>query len=233
VARAIFERALVSDTNIHIIRFYQNIQSKAITPEKVRRFLVQEGQQLSKKGEEHYYYIRDRFNAEGDSFDFLFLSRSCFNGVMRFNKKGQFNVPFCRKPERFRPPLITKIVNQVFWVSEIIKSKDWSFEVLSWRDALTRARHEDFIYADPPYTGRHNDYYNQWSDEDARELVEFLSNQSATFALSTWKENRYRSNALLSYLPKALVVKSNKHFYHVGSSEAYRNEMEEALILSI
>jgi DNA adenine methylase len=227
------ERALVSDTNIHIIRFYQNIQSKAITPEKVRRFLVQEGQQLSKKGEEHYYYIRDRFNAEGDSFDFLFLSRSCFNGVMRFNKKGQFNVPFCRKPERFRPPLITKIVNQVFWVSEIIKSKDWSFEVLSWRDALTRARHEDFIYADPPYTGRHNDYYNQWSDEDARELVEFLSNQSATFALSTWKENRYRSNALLSYLPKALVVKSNKHFYHVGSSEAYRNEMEEALILSI
>lgn len=226
------DRALVSDTNIHIIRFYQNIQSKTITAEKVRKFLAREGQLLSKKGEDHYYEIRDRFNAEGDSLDFLFLSRSCFNGVMRFNKKGQFNVPFCRKPKRFQPALITKIVNQVSWVAEIIKDRDWTFEVLGWRDALKRARHEDFIYADPPYSGRHNDYYNQWADEDARELVEFLSNQSAKFALSTWKENRYRSNALLSYLPKELAVKFNKHFYHVGSSEKYRNEMEEALILS-
>ena len=226
------ERALVSDTNVHIICFYQSIQTGNITSEKVREFLAQEGQLLRKRGEDHYYYVRDRFNTEGDSLDFLFLSRSCFNGVMRFNKKGQFNVPFCRKPERFRAALITKIVNQVSWVAEVIKNREWTFEVLNWRDALTRAGREDFIYADPPYSGRHNDYYNQWDDKDARELLDNLSTHSARFALSTWKENRYRSNALFSYLPKELSVKSNKHFYHVGSSEKYRNEMEEALILS-
>ena len=38
--------------------------------------------------------MRERFNLQGSSLDFLFLNRSCFNGVMRFNRHGRFNVPF-------------------------------------------------------------------------------------------------------------------------------------------
>ncbi len=36
-----------------------------------------------------------------DPLKFLFLNRADFNGMIRLNRKGEFNVPFCKKPERF------------------------------------------------------------------------------------------------------------------------------------
>jgi len=128
------QRALVSDTNKHIIKMYQDIQSGVLTPQSVRDFLEVEGKKLEESNGEYYYEVRDRFNENGSSFDFIFLNRSCFNGMMRFNKTGGFNVPFCRKPERFRTALITKIVNQIIWVSKVMKGKDWTFVCQDWRD---------------------------------------------------------------------------------------------------
>src|SRR5215210_1344336 len=95
------QQALLCDTNQHIIAFYKSIQSGELTSESVREFLVSEGKKLAKQGADYYYKVRDRFNTYGSSFDFLFLNRSCFNGVMRFNSKGKFNVPFGHKPQRF------------------------------------------------------------------------------------------------------------------------------------
>ena len=111
------------------IRLYQDIASNRITPSIVREFLEYEGNLLLNKGETHYYDIRNRFNENPSSLDFLFLSRAGFNGVMRFNKQGKFNVPFCKKPERFRQAYVTKIVNQVAWVSEVTSDKEWIFKV--------------------------------------------------------------------------------------------------------
>ena len=82
------DRALVGDTNQHVISFYNHIQKGEITPEIARSFLEEEGSKLLKVGEAHYYRIRERFNAYQAPLDFLFLNRSCFNGLMRFNKSG-------------------------------------------------------------------------------------------------------------------------------------------------
>jgi DNA adenine methylase len=226
------KRALLADTNIHIVRLYQDIATKQITPSIVKEFLEYEGNRLLNKGETHYYDIRNRFNEKPSSLDFLFLSRAGFNGVMRFNKQGKFNVPFCRKPERFRQAYITKIVNQVAWVSEVMNDKEWTFKVADWRDTLAEVQPDDFVYADPPYAGRHTDYYNGWTDEDATELLEKLKSLPCGFALSTWKQNKYRSNPHLGYISTDLVVKTFSHYYHVGSKEDFRNEMEEALVVS-
>ena len=118
------ERALLTDTNTHIIALYQKIQEGIITPEIVRSFLVCEGEKLSELGEKHYYEVRSRFNEIHDSLDFLFLNRACFNGVMRFNQKGKFNVPFCHKWDRFRPAYITKIVNQIKNFKRVLHGRD-------------------------------------------------------------------------------------------------------------
>ena len=108
-------KALVSDINPHIINFYSGMQRGEITPESVKLYLKSEGSKLEiaeDNGYVHYRFIRDRFNEKGDPFDFLFLSRAGFNGMMRFSKKGKWNIPFCKKPTRFSQAYITKICNQ-------------------------------------------------------------------------------------------------------------------------
>ena len=107
------QKAVVSDTNKLIIDFYQKIQTKEITSSIVRIFLEEHGKKLQEGGEEYYYEMRDKFNKTLDPLYFLFLNRSCFNGMIRFNSKNEFNVPFCKKDNRFSKSYITKIVNQV------------------------------------------------------------------------------------------------------------------------
>ena len=95
-------RALLCDSNIHIIRLYQDIQAGRLTA-GLANLPHEEGEKLRSPGEPDYYTVRERFNAAPYSLDFLFLNRSCFNGVMRFNRHGKFNVPYCHKSERFAP----------------------------------------------------------------------------------------------------------------------------------
>jgi len=229
------QRAIVNDTNPHIINFYRGLYEGTITPQQVKTHLQQEGTKLAENGRKdktsYYYHVRQRFNAEGDPLDFLFLSRACFNGMMRFNKRGQFNVPFCRKPERFRPAYITKIVNQVKVIQGIMQGKAWEFRVGDWRDCLADVQKEDFVYLDPPYIGRHVDYYNLWSEQDAIDLAETVQALSCGFALSMWKENRYRENDHITRFWQDAVERTTDHFYHVGPTEDLRNAMTEALLI--
>lgn len=226
------ERALLADTNKHIIAFYAGVQAGEITGFAARRFLETEGCRLSEAGESHYYFIRDRFNEAGAPLDFLFLSRSCFNGVMRFNGKGRFNVPFCKKPDRFRPALVTKIANQIDWSANIMAGKEWHFVTQAWQDTIAQVLPNDMIYCDPPYVGRHTDYYNRFGEDEADRLAASLIKERAPFALSMWLENKYRRNHWLDRWFASFPQKTNAHFYHVGSTEELRNEMTEVLIMS-
>ena len=224
--------AILADTNTHVVRVLNAIKDGEINTRSVRNFLEREGSALLDKGERHYYFVRERFNERGDPLDFLFLNRSCFNGMMRFNKTGQFNVPFCRKPERFRPALITKIVNQVDWASQVMANKNWHIVVQDWKTTLAEANEGDMIYCDPPYVGRHTDYYNGFTDQEANDLAQALINTPAEFALSMWLENKYRRNHYVDRWFSNYPQRSMRHFYHVGSLESLRNDMTEAVILS-
>lgn len=226
------ERALLADTNAHLVDLYRGIQCGRIDGERMRTYLEREGAILAEVGESHYYAVRDRFNAEGDPFDFVFLSRACFNGMMRFNRKGGFNVPFCRKPERFRPALVTKIVNQVEWARRVIAGRDWEFVAQDWRETLAQAGEADLVYCDPPYVGRHADYYNAFTDEDSDELARALIRGPAPFAVSNWLENKYRRNDFVDRWFGDHPQRTLSHFYHVGPQESLRNEMTEVVVLS-
>jgi DNA adenine methylase len=226
------KNALFSDLNLHIINFYNALKKSAITPELAKKYLQEEGKILSKKGEAHFYFIRDRFNKHNDPLDFLFLSRSCFNGMIRFNKKGFFNVPFCHKPDRFSKSYITKIVNQIKYVFQSIKLNNWIFETCDFSEMVKSASAHDFIYCDPPYYGRHVDYYNSWSDEDEEKLFECLKRSKAKFVLSTWHSNKYRTNPSIEKHWSEFHIITKAHFYHVGANEKNRHAMVEALILN-
>lgn len=225
------KKALLSDTNRHIITLYQAIQAEELSGETVREFLETEGRKLRLGGQEYYYEVRQRFNSEGSPYDFLFLNRSCFNGVMRFNGGGKFNVPFCHKPARFSQSYVTKIVNQVKWVATQMRGKEWEFRVGKWDELLADAQEGDFVYLDPPYIGRHVDYYNTWGEAEAARLAQVAKALPCGFALSMWLANKYRENTHIREHWGGLEVRTFRHFYHVGSHESLRNEMEEALIV--
>lgn len=225
--------AILCDTNPHLIQFYQAIQQGQITPAIAREFLTKEGQKLLTLGENHYYAIRERFNETANSLDFLFLNRACFNGMMRFNRKGEFNVPFCRKPHRFAPAYITKIVNQIEHIQTLLKQKNFTFICQDFRQTLAMATTDDLIYCDPPYIDRYADYFNSWQEQDEADLHQMLSAKKVNFLLSTWHHNQYRHNHYIHQLWSDFHILTQEHFYHVGASENNRNSMIEALVSNI
>jgi DNA adenine methylase len=226
------KEALLGDSNIHIIRLYQEIQNGSLTAALAKSFLVEEGDKLRTNGEVYYYEVRERFNANPTSLDFLFLNRSCFNGVMRFNRSGKFNVPYGHKPQRFAQAYVTKITNQIRRISQVISNCDWTFAAADFRQTLKSAKRGDLIYADPPYAGRHVDYFNSWSEADEIEMANLLKQLPCDFILSTWHSNEFRKNGLIeqNWSDPRFHVLLREHFYHVGSSEDLRHPMIEALI---
>lgn len=225
------QRAVLSDANPHLVALYRAIQKGEINADTVREFLEREGKKLSLLGADHYYEVRTRFNTSGSPFDFLFLNRSCFNGVMRFNKRGEFNVPFGHKPQRFSKAYITKIVNQVNWAAKQMAGKDIEWRVADWREVIIEARPGDFVYMDPPYVGRHADYYNAWGEEEAVSLALAAKELTCGFAASMWLQNAHRKNLHVEQCWSGMDVVKFDHFYHVGARESLRNAMTEALIV--
>lgn len=225
--------AIFSDNNPYIIDFYKQLQNKTITPAIVRQFLTTEGLKLAQtpaNQDSYYYVVRKRFNQYHNPLDFLFLQRSNFNGMIRIGKNG-YNVPFGRKPNRFAPALITKIVNQVRNTQDIILQNNWQFKCLSWQQALSNLSTNSFIYLDPPYIGRSTDYFQHWTEQDANELSDYFKNKPELhYALSMWQKNKYRENPYLKEWAGNLYT--TEHFYYLGGKEQNRNQIIEALIIN-
>lgn len=227
-----FRLAILNDTNPHIIQLYKEIQEGLISPNIVKAYLEKEGEKLSSapnKGYEHFTFIKNRFNEKPNSLDFIFLSRAGFNGMMRFNKKGYWNIPFCKKPQRFAQAYITKIVNQVAKVSMSIKP-EWEFFNKQFSEIIPLAEENDIIYCDPPYFGRYVDYYNGWSAENEELLFNQLKETKAKFILSTWHHNDYRENEMISKYWNHFNIITRDHFYHSGGKIENRRSVVEALV---
>lgn len=223
-------KAIFADKNPYLIDFYQQLQKGKITASIVRDFLEKEGKLLEEKDDEYYYQVRDRFNQHHDPLDFLFLNRSCFNGMIRFNKEYKFNVPYGHKPQRFSKAYITKIVNQVAHVEKLLKENDWQFKCQSFEKTISDSPENSFIYCDPPYIGRHVDYYDSWDEELELHLKELLFKKNTKFMLSTWDHNHYRKNDYISTIWGDCNKVTKEHFYYVGAKESNRNSMTEALL---
>ena len=224
------QNAIFADTNPYIIDFYNRIKEGDITAHKVRVFLENEGKLLEAYDADHYYAVRDRFNEKHDTLDFLFLNRTCFNGMIRFNKDYAFNVPYGHKPQRFSRAYVTKVVNQVGHVAEMIRTHSWTFICQPFEKTIAMADSEDFIYCDPPYIGRNVDYYDSWNEVSEVTLSRLLRKSGAKFMVSTWDHNAYRRNEYIDTVWFFCQKVTHQHFYHVGAKEANRNPVTEALL---
>ncbi len=184
-------RALMNDTNRHLINFYQ---------------WMSKGLELTipmKNDPELYYGHRDRFNTHIQSGTwnkaepaqlFYYLNRTGYNGLCRFSRKEKFNVPF-GKYERIQYRKDFSEYGPLFSKWKFIHS---DFETL-------KIKEDDFIYADPPYDQTFTQYSKggfSWADQVR--TAEWLAKHAGPVVAS----NRATDRILKIYRKLGFLVKT-------------------------
>ena len=136
--------AVLSDTNRELIAMYEAVRDD---PESLMRAL--DCLQPYVLDHERYYAIRAQDAADLTPAEaaarFIYLNKTCYNGLYRVNRRGQFNVPFGRYT---RPPRLYDGAN-LLAVSAALRRA--TLLCADYHDALVDARAGDFVYLDPPY----------------------------------------------------------------------------------
>ena len=150
-----YSRYLLNDKNPYLISFYRNLRDGSDTfIEECRSFF-----KLSNNESEVYYELRQEFNDARDPYIksvlFLYLNRHCYNGLCRFNRSGEFNVPFGRYAVPYFPEKEMR--------SFLARTRRADFENVSYAEVLDHSEIGDVIYCDPPYvplseTAKFTDY---------------------------------------------------------------------------
>lgn len=220
------QKAILADTNPFIIQFYKDVQSHIITPESARVYLEEQGILLEQTNGSYYYTVRDRFNRQPTSLDFLFLNRACYNGLMRFNQSKQY-----KNPKRFSKAYISKICNQIKQVQDLLdKRPDWQFVCQDFRTTLAMATESSVIYLDPPYNDRNNTYYTSWTTTDQKDLENTIQSLECPWVLSAWYTTKNRTNTHLLNVFKDYSFVTYPVIFHIGPHEENRPTVIECII---
>ncbi len=154
-------KALLSDVNGDLIELYEVMRAY---PEQIKMAL--EGHQ-SLHSKAYYYAVRS--SMPSSSLDraarMLYLNRTCWNGLYRVNRSGQFNVPIGTKT------VVTSDADDFVGISQALEKAD--IRKCDFEETIEEAGVGDFLFVDPPYTVKHNMNgfvkYNEnifsWSDQ--------------------------------------------------------------------
>lgn len=136
------DTATISDANPELINCYQMVRDDV---EGLIRSL-----QTHKNEEAHFYAVRakdlSKMSPVQRASRFIYLNKTCFNGLYRENLKGQFNAPFGRYPN---PKIVDK--ENLRAISEYLQTFDVEINCSGYQDVLNKAQAGDFVYFDPPY----------------------------------------------------------------------------------
>nr|WP_017727746.1 DNA adenine methylase [Halalkalibacterium ligniniphilum] len=224
------KNAIINDINSELINTYQVIKNNVDE-------LIEE---LKKhKNESDYFYeIRnwDRTDeyaqrtAIQKASRIIYLNKTCFNGLYRVNRKGQFNVPF----GKYKDP---KYVNEQVLrsVSDYLNNHNVTIMNKSYAEAVSTAKEGDFVYFDPPYdpvsttsdfTSYSLDGFTKedqiqlrdvFSELDKKGCYVLLSNSATDFILDIYKDY------------KMVTVQATRSINSVASK---RGKIDEVLIMN-
>lgn len=222
------KNVVVNDINPHIIKFYKSVADGIITPENIKDTFNEYGKNLKVGGNDYYNEIKDRFNQTFETMDFLFLTRTGFNGVMRFNGSGKWNVPFCKLNDRISQTLIDDLSGSIRELSHLFSTKTFTFYNKSFEEVLEGSTSNSIFYCDPPYYGLAVQYFKGWGKEDEIRLNEMLKDK--VFIYSTWLNDGKRDNPMIKDYWNDYEIEGKKHKYNVAEKSSQRNQVTEGLI---
>ena len=222
------KQIICNDLETVVIDLFKEL--KSLSSEEALKILKDtiEKYGLSKTNEEGFKKIREDYNKGNRSWNMFYaMLTHAFNYQIRFNKQGEYNMPFGRNRSSFNPNLEKKFIkfidklgeiNVIFFNSDFNKIKI---------DMLGK---DDFVYCDPPYLVTCASYNEQdgWNETKERELLELLDNLNARgikFALSNVLENKGKTNEIL----KVWAEKYNVHYlnYSYGNCNYHAKDKSE------
>lgn len=225
------EKSFLSDVNAELINLYQVIKSK---PKDLIKFL--EKQEVSK---ERFEEIRawDRLEWWLNNFSkieragrFIYLNRTCFNGLYRVNSKWQFNVPFWKYSN---PDIVQK--ENILNASRLLNETKAEIKLQSFEKVLDKAESWDFVYFDPPYdvlteSANFTSYNENWFGRDMQTKLRdvfveldkrwckvMLSNHNTPFIRELFEWYRFE------------IVKARRNVNSKGSG---RGEVDEIVVMN-
>ena len=136
--------AVLCDKNIQLIETYSSIRDEW---ESVQQYLREHH---SRHDKDYYYKVREKKLKipAARAAQFIYLNRTCWNGLYRVNLSGKFNVPIGTKNNVVLPTDDFSLVSKLLENVELLAG---DFEL-----ALTKAGVGDLVFIDPPYTVKHN-----------------------------------------------------------------------------
>ena len=191
-AHANISHAVINDINPKLTACYEIIRDFPKLLIESLSQIQEKYYSLSDEDAKRRFFLqcRDEFNGDLDrlrmSTLFVFLNRTCFNGLYRENKKGDFNVPF----GKYMSPTICD-ADTIMADSELLQN----VEILTgdYQQTMNWANGRTFFYFDPPYrplsnTSSFNDYTKQPFNDDAqvrlKEFCDMVNNGGFAFMLS-------------------------------------------------
>lgn len=166
------KKAIINDINSKLMAFYKGVKSNFETLqkelseiEKIYRINRKKFEELKAKtptervdddNEILYYQIRDMFNdladkKYSDAFLYFFINKTAYSGMIRYNSKGEFNVPYGRYAN-LNTSLVTKAHSRLLANTEIYNC--------DYKNIFEMAEEDDFMFLDPPYDCVFSDYGN-------------------------------------------------------------------------
>lgn len=154
---------------------------------------------LSKQNQEGFLELRKQYNEYRDIRDLFVLVAYAFNHQIRFNSKGEYNMPFGKDRSEYNKNMKTNLINFITRIQE----QDSTFLNKSFDELNVEEFTKDtFVYADPPYLITVASYNENggWNEQMEYKLLEYLdkcSENGIKFALSNVLEMNDKSNDIL------------------------------------
>jgi DNA adenine methylase len=158
---------------------------------------------------------------------FIYLNRTCFNGLYRENSKGEFNVPY----GKYKNPLICDEEN-ILELSNFFKNKNITFCNQNYLDIINMAGPGDFVYLDPPYdivnetsfTKYNKDDFSREDQKKLKKALDELTKRGGYFLLSNAR------TSFIEELYKDYTIDIVMAARNINSKGDERNKVEEVLI---
>ncbi|AJA49154.1 modification methylase MjaIII [Clostridium pasteurianum DSM 525 = ATCC 6013] len=242
-----FDEYIINDINHKLINLYIVMRDNCdelIEELRILKELYLSLESIEKK-EEFYYKIRDEFNEENSNSIrmgalFVFLNKTCFNGLYRENSKGKFNVPFGK---HISPGIYQE--NEIRDISQVLNTKNSNGELkvkilnTSFENINEYIDNNTFVYFDPPYRpvtlGGFNSYSKSGFNDDSqiklRDFYDDMDKKGAKLMLSNSDPRILdKDDDFFDLLYKKFSIKRVRASRMINSKGSGRGAISELLI---